>query len=43
MRIVSVKYQLKYRFGFDENKYIKEEPLKMPDLQVDWLGKSDIR
>ncbi len=43
VRIVSVKYQLKYRFGFDENKYIKEEPLKMPDLQVDWLGKSDIR
>ncbi len=39
-QVISVKYQPKYRFGFDENKPAEENPLNMPELCVDWPGKA---
>ena len=39
VRNISIKYRLKYRFGFDENMSAQEGKFHLPDLDVEWVGK----
>lgn len=41
VRNISIKYCLKYRFGFDENAAIEKESFRLPAFDVEWTGKFD--